>query len=184
MGRFLVVIIVLAAVLGGAGMYYLQVYGYYDPVTLAGEVETPGTTRIRLTTIVGDTPETIPVKQFEGIDAYSSPLRFRACFTTGQSLAMLTETYVSYEQPVPLIGPKWFDCYDAETIGADLESGVAFAFLSEFNIVYGFDRVIAIYDDGRAFVWHQINRCGTEVFDGKPAPTGCPPPPERSNLDG
>ena len=30
------------------------------------------------------------------------------------------------------------------------------------------------------FVWHQMNICGEEVFDGNPPPPGCPPPPERS----
>ena len=92
---------------------------------------------------------------------------------------MLTETYVTHDAAVPLTGPKWFDCYDAETIGADLEAGTAIAFLSEFNITYGIDRVIAVYDDGRAYIWHQLNHCGEKVFDGQPAPDDCPPAPER-----
>ncbi len=178
MGKFLVTLIVLSAALGGAGMYYLQVYGYYDPVTLSGEVEDQ--TEIRLTSLISEAPEPILISDFEGIDADSSPVRFRACFTTPHSLALLTETYFTYENPVPLTGPGWFECYDAETIGADLEIGTAIAFLSEFNIAYGIDRVIAVYDDGRAFAWHQINHCGEKVFNGEPAPEGCPTPPERS----
>lgn len=178
MGKFMVILILAASVLGGAGMYYFQVYGYYEPVTLAGDDDAPGTTRIRLTALASNAPEPILVRDFEAIDADSSPLRFRACFTTPQSLAMLTETYVTHPAAIPLNGPKWFECYDAATIGADLESGDAIAFLSEFNFTYGFDRVIAVYDDGRAFVWHQINKCGEQVYDGGAASDACPPPPE------
>ena len=94
---------------------------------------------------------------------------------------MLTETYVSYEGAVPLNAPNWFGCFDAASIGEDLEEGQAFAFLSERNITYGIDRVVAVYDDGRAYAWHQINRCGQVVFAGNPAPSGCPPPPSRSD---
>jgi hypothetical protein len=48
-------------------------------------------------------------------------------------------------------------------------------------VLYGIDRVLAIYPDGRAFAWHQINACGKFVFDGDPPPEGCPPVPERLN---
>ena len=178
MGKFLVIFIIASALLAGGGMYYMQVYAYYEPVTLAGDSNTKAT-QIRLTSLTSDAPEPIRVTDFQGIDADSSPLRFRACFNTSQSLAMLTETYVTHQAAVPLTGPGWFDCYDADEIGADLEEGTAIAFLSEFNIEYGIDRVVAVYDDGRAFVWHQINRCGARVFDGLSAPDDCPLPPER-----
>jgi len=78
---------------------------------------------------------------------------------------------------VPLEAPGWFDCYDARDIGAALETGEAVAFLGESNVVYGIDRVVAVFRDGRARSWHQINACGEEVFDGRPPPEGCPPPP-------
>ena len=118
-------------------------------------------------------------KAIEGIDADSSPLRYRACFTTPMSTAMMTETYVLYDDAVPLNAPDWFDCFDATEVGEALESGQALAFMGTENIVYGFDRVVAVMEDGRGFVWHQINHCGEEVFDGNPPPPGCPPPPER-----
>ena len=182
MGKFLTLIIIGAALIAGAAIYYLQVYAYYEPVQLSSgsAPAMEGQTEIRLTGIVSGQPERIIVEDFQGIDAKSSPLRFRACFRTGQSLAMMTETYQPYENPTPLIGPKWFGCYDAKQIGADLESGKALAFLGEANITYGIDRVVAVYDDGRAYVWHQMNRCGEKVFNGEPAPEGCPPPPEES----
>ena len=93
---------------------------------------------------------------------------------------MLSETYVAYDEAVPLIAPNWFDCFDAKQLGSDLEKGIALAFLGEENITYGIDRIVAVYDDGRAYAWHQINDCGAVVFDGRPAPDGCPEPPERT----
>jgi len=180
MGKFLVILTLLSAVLIGGGIYYFQVYAYYEPVTLASGAVEPGTTKIRLTPLATGVPETIQVDDFQAIDADSSPLRFRACFTIPQSLGDLAETYTPYKDAVPLIGPGWFDCFDARKIGADLEAGRAVAFLSEENFTYGVDRVIAVYDDGRAYAWHQINQCGAVVFDGQPAPDGCPPPPERT----
>ena len=97
------------------------------------------------------------------------------------SLPMLTETYVLYDDAVPLNAPDWFDCFDAARIGAALEDGSALAFLGTANITYGIDRIVAITDDGRGYAWHQINICGEEVFDGRPAPEGCPDPDERTN---
>jgi hypothetical protein len=149
-GKLVGVGILLFALIAGATLYYLQVYAYYD------EVET-GETTIQLTSIVSGEPEEIIADGFEGIDSESSPIRFRGCFTTPMSHSLLTETYVSYDKAVPLIGPKWFSCFDAKVIGADLEEGVALPFLSQADITNGVDRVVAIYPDGRAYVWHQLN---------------------------
>lgn len=180
MGKFLVGLIVVAAVVGGIAMYYLQVYAYYDEVQFT-DAAGPGSDEIRMTNMATGVAEPILVENLEGIDSDSSPLRFRACFTTSHSIAMLSETFESYEVAEPLTAPKWFDCYNAQQIGADLASGAAVAFLGEANITYGFDRVIAVYEDGRAYVWHQLNHCGEKVYDGEPAPEGCPPVPEGSN---
>ncbi|MGB5557763.1 MAG: DUF6446 family protein, partial [Paracoccaceae bacterium] len=157
-GKLLVGAIVIPAVIAGAMMYYLQVYAYYEPV--------PAETPLTLTVIATGQPEPILTENFEGIDANSSPIRFRACFTTAQSIAMLTATYQTYPDPSPLTGPGWFDCYDAKTITEALETGRATAFLGEKNIHYGVDRVIAIFDDGRAYAWHQLNNCGETAYDG------------------
>lgn len=147
----------MSAILAGAALYYLQVYAYYEPVQISDDPAMQDTTQIRLTSLVTDAPEPILVDNFQGIDANSSPLRFRACFTTPQSQAMLTETYVTVAKPVPLTGPKWFGCYDAVTVGEALETGEAIAFLGEKDIHDGVDRIIAVFPDGRAYVWHQLN---------------------------
>ncbi|MBT8425610.1 MAG: histidine kinase, partial [Silicimonas sp.] len=154
MGKVLVSFIVLSAVLGGALMYYLQVYGFYEDVPASGVGD------VQLTTLAGGVSEPILSEKFKAIDAESSPLRYRACFETPMSEALLTETYALYDAPVPLTAPGWFDCYDAVRIGEALEAGEATAYLGTANITYGFDRVVAIFPDGTGFVWHQINRCG------------------------
>ena len=143
--------IVLTGLVAGIAMYWLQVYAFYTPVSF-----TPGT-EITLVPLEGAVPEAIVVENIEGIDADSSPLRFRACFTTPLTQATLTETYQLYDRPTPLTAPGWFDCFDADAIGEALERGEALAFLSQANIARGVDRVVAVFPDGRAFAWHQLN---------------------------
>lgn len=167
--------IVVTALVAGIAMYWLQVYAYYEDVVFE-----PGN-EIRLVPVASDMPEAILAENVTGIDADSSPLRFRACFTTPLSQAMLTETYRLYENPEPTIGPSWFSCYDAQTIGAALEAGEALAFLSEPLADYGMDRVVAVFPDGRAFAWHQINECGKAHYERRDLPAGCPPAPEGKN---
>lgn len=150
-GKLVAGFIVLTALFAGAAIYYLQEYAYYREVLPASAEAV-----IRLTDLSGRV-EPILSDGFEGVDADSSPLRFRGCFHTPLSLALLTETYATYENPTPLIGPKWFSCFDANRIGTDLEMGTAVAFLSERNIRPGVDRVVAVYPDGRAYAWHQPN---------------------------
>ena len=171
-GKLLVILLVLAALFAGGGLYYLQVYHFYEEVVADGQKD------VRLTSLSSDAAEPILYQDFRAIDANSSPIRYRACFTTQMSQALLSETYVPYERAVPLQAPGWFDCFDAEAVGAALEDGSALAFMGQAHIQYGIDRVVAIDADGRGFVWHQINRCGKVVFDGLPAPDDCPEPPE------
>ncbi len=163
--------LVLSALVAGASLYYLQVYHFYEDVSAA-------VTELRLTPVRGGAPEAIPAEAIRAIDATSSPIRFRACFTTPLSQALLTETYELYPAAEPLRAPGWFDCFDAEALGAALEQGEALAFLGTENLTYGIDRVIAVDSAGRGFAWHQINRCGEVVFDGEPVPADCPAPPE------
>ncbi len=102
-------------------------------------------------------PEEMLANDVEAIDADSSPLRFRACFRTPESLALLTESYVIFDEAAPLVAPGWFDCFDAAAIGEALETGEAIAFMGEKNIKDGIDRVVAVLPDGRAYAWHQLN---------------------------
>lgn len=147
-GRTAAIVIVVAGVLMAVGVWYAQVYGYYDRLDTA---------EIRMTPINDAPAELIEMSDFQGIDANSSPLRFRGCFKVKQTIAELSSRYKPMAKPTPLNGPGWFDCYDARTVGEALEAGEATAFLGERNIADGVDRVIAVFPDGRAFAWHQLN---------------------------
>lgn len=151
-GKFAAGFIVLTALVAGAAMYYLQVYAFYEPVDAAAPAA-----QIHLQALDGAVVEPMLISDFQGIDADSSPLRFRGCFVTSMTLPMLTESYKIYENPTPLIAPSWFKCFDAGQIDADLMAGKAVAFLSDANIHPGVDRVVAVYPDGRAYAWQQLN---------------------------
>ncbi len=152
-GRIVASGLILSAALAGLVMYYLQVYGFYEEVQ-----ELTGDHQIVLTDAAGQSAP-LAITDFKGIDADSSPLRFRACFTLSPQAVAQAPAYAA---PTPLNGPKWFQCYNARAIGADLESGAARAVLSQANIHPGVDRVIAVYPDGRAFAWHQLNASAEE----------------------
>ncbi|MEO8242997.1 MAG: DUF6446 family protein [bacterium] len=158
-GKLVAGFIVLTALLAGGAMFYLQEYAYYQPVAF-----TPGD-EIELTSIASGLPEAIPVANLEGIDGSSSPLRFRACFTTSLDQPTLTDSYKVYDQAVPLNAPFWFSCFDAARIGAALESGEAIAFLSKSDIAPDIDRVVAVFPDGHAYAWHQV-KPGVDTSSG------------------
>ncbi|MEL6645712.1 MAG: DUF6446 family protein [Pseudomonadota bacterium] len=160
-GKVIGIFLLIVAVIGGAAMYWLQVYAFYERVD-----------DVALTVTQGGEARPLAATGVQAIDASSSPIRFRACFEVDGTLAG-----DPYPDATPLNAPGWFDCFDAAAIGDALASGAAQAYLGQFNVIYGIDRVIAVFPDGRAFAWHQINACGEEVFDGRPAPEGCPPAP-------
>ena len=161
----------LIALIAGVALYYLQVYAYYEEVP-------PQDANVRLVSLTSEEAEAVAFDNFAAIDSDSSPLRYRACYDMPASLAMLTETYEIIDGAEPRVAPGWFDCFDAARIGGDLQNGTAIAFMGQKDVVYGIDRIVAVYPEGRAYAWHQINACGEVVFDGNPAPEGCPTPPE------
>ncbi|MDO5705260.1 MAG: DUF6446 family protein [Paracoccus sp. (in: a-proteobacteria)] len=146
-GRIAITMLLGAALLTGALVYYLEMFGYYDEVD-----ETIGAETLVVTKTDGTTAP-LTAGDFHGIDKDSSPLGWRACFTLDAPPADAQP----YDNPTPLVGPNWFRCYSARGITGDLESGAVHAVLSQKNIHHGVDRVIAIYPDGRAFGWHQLN---------------------------
>ncbi|MGE4325023.1 MAG: DUF6446 family protein [Pseudodonghicola sp.] len=170
-GKWIASLIVVISLLAGAAIYYLQVYGYYYEVT-----PKPGQD-VMLVARASGQPEPIPYADFRAIDADSSPIRYRACFTTP-----LTSDQLSAYEPLaagePLIAPGWFDCFDAEEIGLGVETGRIRMYLSAKNVAYGVDRVIAIAPDGRGWAWNELNHCGRKAYDGTPVGEDCPPRPE------
>lgn len=146
-GKIAAMALVLATIGAGGGMWYAQEYGFYDRIP----ADSPQASVLLQT---ADGPVPLTVIGFDGIDANSSPLRWRACFRIEGGLP---DNAQPFDGPTPLIGPGWFDCYDAEQIGHDLESGAARAVLSQSEIRPDVDRVLAVYPDGRIFGWHQFN---------------------------
>lgn len=167
-GKIVGSVIVIVSVVAGASLYYLQVYGFYTTVSDGGS-------DVKLVSYISDQPESIIYDNFQAIDADSSPIRYRACFDTDMSLPLLTETYVGVDAISPRNAPNWFDCFDAEAIGAELDAGTALTFLGQKNIHYGVDRIIAITQDGRGYVWHELNDCGAKAYDGTVVGEECPP---------
>jgi len=82
----------MIAFAAGIALYYLQVYAYYDEV----EVD-----KVQLTSLISGEAEEILFENFKAIDSNSSPVRYRACYETPSSLAMLTETFVIYDEAEP-----------------------------------------------------------------------------------
>jgi hypothetical protein len=123
-GRIAAIVIVVCAAVAGIAMYYLQVYGYYERLEpqIGYQVASPdgGTARL-------------DIADFQGIDSYSSPLRYRACF---QIVGALPEM-VDRPHSEPLNAPGWFDCFDATRIGEDIVAGTARAVMVEENAPWG-----------------------------------------------
>lgn len=159
------------AAAAGLGVYYAQIFAFYEDVPV-------DTASVEVTSVVSGQPEAISFTDFQAIDAESSPIRYRACFKTDLSLALMTETYALLDGAEPLNAPPWFECFNSEEIGHDISAGDALAFMGQRNFEYGIDRIVAVYPDGRGFVWHQVNECGDKLYDGTPAGSDCP---EREN---
>ncbi len=171
-GKIVGGVILVAAAIAGIALYYVQVYGYYR------EVPTPPQ-GVELVSLSTNMPEPILTNNFRAIDADSSPIRYRACFDTTLSLAMLSKTYVVTEEIEPRNAPGWFDCFDAQAIGIELEAGTALTFLSQKNVHFGVDRIVAITSDGRGYVWHELNDCGEKSYDGTVVGETCPEQPTQ-----
>lgn len=169
-GKLIGIAIVGTALIFGAVVYYFQVYHFYErlPATGLGDVS--------LTASASGQPIPIRADDFEAIDASSSPIRYRACFTTTVSQQRLA-AFEPYEGAEPRNAPSWFGCFDADGIGAAIAAGTAQVFTGQRNLEFGIDRVVAITEDGRGYVWHEINDCGDKAYDGSPLGEDCPERP-------
>lgn len=176
-GRLVSVFILLSAVLAGGVLYYLQVYGFYQEVAETEDAD------VRLVSLATNAPEPIEYRAFKAVDADSSPIRYRACFETEQTVDNLIMEFADAGDVTPRNAPRWFDCFDAAAIAAELRAGTARAFLGQKNVRFGVDRIVAITADGRGYVWHELNDCGAKAYDGTVVGEECPPPPKR-NGDG
>lgn len=132
--------LVLFTLIFGGFLWYAQFYAYYNEVDGLTSVSVEG--------------RDVAVSDYHGLDGDSSGLKLRGCFTVdvtdfdGVPLA---------EAPVPATPPGWFECFDVVQITDDVESGAATAYMAAKEDMDGLDRVIAVYPDGRAFMWRQLN---------------------------
>jgi hypothetical protein len=103
---------------------------------------------------------TVPVSGYTGIDASSSPLKRRACLTLDPAaVAGLTPA----PDATPLTAPFWFRCFSARSLTEDLASGAATAYAIAADSPPGFDLMLAVYPDGRGYLWRQL---GPALADG------------------
>ncbi len=167
-GKLIGIVIVVSALVAGAALYYLQIYGFYT------EISDQDAPPVELVSRATQSPERISYSALKAIDADSSPIRFRACFSTDLTPATLEKTYTKSEADEPRNAPKWFDCFDAAAIAEELNAGTATAFLGQKNIHFGVDRIVAITQDGRGYIWHELNDCGEKAYDGTIVGEECP----------
>jgi hypothetical protein len=129
----------LVAVLFGAALWYAQVHAFYERVEGLAAVSVAGVA--------------VPVTGYEGLDGASSPLKLRGCFRLDPAALPAAPAAV---KPTPLVAPGWFDCFDAAALDAVLRAGEARALVAAAGEPAGFDRIIAVFPDGRAYQWRQI----------------------------
>lgn len=139
-GRFFVGALLLFVAVFGAALFWFQTYAYYERVEGLDSIT------------VAD--REIPVQGYEGIDAESSGLKLRGCFTTDPAAF---DGLPEFAAPEPLNPPFWFDCFPTEDLARDLEAGTAAAYLAATEELDGIDRIVAVYPDGRAYQWRQLN---------------------------
>lgn len=125
-----------------AALVWTQLFAYYqrqegvDTLAIAGEA--------------------VPVADYQGIDSASSPLKLRGCLAIDPA-AVARLAPPPAPDATPLTAPFWFRCFDAGRLTADLASGAARAYDIGRDAPEGFDVMLAVYPDGRAYVWRQMN---------------------------
>ena len=156
-GRIAVILLLAVSLIFGVSVWYVQTHVQYQTVML-DQMGSNGIHRVQFTAARGKSLVQIPVVGFEGIRGNSSPLKYRACFRIADDTGHLKSYGRAYDDAIPLVAPRWFECFDAKEIGEALENGAAEAFLMQKDIVAGIDRVGAVFPDGRTFAWQQLNK--------------------------
>ncbi|MBP7243151.1 DUF6446 family protein [Amaricoccus sp.] len=138
-GRVLVIGLLLVTLVFGVALFWFQNFAYYERQSGVGALRVAG--------------EAVPISGYEGIDAATSPLKLRGCFRADpSSFAAATPA----PEATPLVAPYWFSCFDAGAITEDLAAGRAAAYALDEAGVAGFEAIVAIYPDGRGYLWRQL----------------------------
>ncbi len=139
-GKFFVISLLIFTIGFSIALYYFQVFAFYTMANGLTSIEVFG----RLVT----------VQNYRGIDSVTSGLKLRGCFSVDiDEFSQFQEL----EKATPLAAPFWFSCFDHKNIQEAIDSGNAKAFLVSENEKDGIDRVVAIYPNGSAFQWRQLN---------------------------
>jgi hypothetical protein len=163
-GNIFVVLLISFSLIFGLTLWYFQNYAYYEKNSL---------NNMTMTLSNSGSEEPVKFNNIQSINSQTSPLKFRSCFKLKSSSSNSLDKYLPYEKATPLRAPRWFKCFNVEKITSDLKLGLAKSYLSKENIEFGIDRVIAVYPNGLAFSWHQINDCGLASFAGDALPKNC-----------
>lgn len=141
-GRILVLGLLAFTAVFAAVLVWTQFFAYYERQSGVGAL-----------TIAG---EVVPVADYDGIDSTSSPLKLRGCFRIDPAWVARLDPPPA-PQATPLTPPFWFRCFDAGALTADLAAGTAVAYDIGRDQPEGFDLMLAVYPDGRGYVWRQLN---------------------------
>jgi Family of unknown function (DUF6446) len=138
-GRLLMIGLLAFATVFGAALVYFQFFAFYERQRGVGALRIDG--------------EAVPVADYDGIDATSSPLKLRGCFRIDPAAVAARAPAAD---ATPLVAPFWFRCFDAGRLTADLAVGGARAYDIGPDAPPGFDLMLAVYPDGRGYIWRQL----------------------------
>jgi hypothetical protein len=138
-GRRLVLGFLAFLAVFAAGLVWAQVFAYYERREGVGSLTIGG--------------EVVPVEGYRGIDAASSPLKLRGCLRIDPGAVA---GLVPAADATPLTTPFWFRCFSAGALSRDLASGAATAYRIGHDAPPGFDLMLAVYPDGRGYLWRQL----------------------------
>lgn len=139
-GRRVMIAFLAVVAVFAAALVYFQLFAFYERTEGVGGLP------------VGE--GVAMIADYEGIDAATSPLKLRGCFRADPADFAAARPAPEAE---PLTAPFWFRCFDARAIAADLDAGRATAYALESDRPPGFDLMVAIYPDGRGYLWRQLN---------------------------
>jgi hypothetical protein len=138
-GRRLVLAFAAFLLVFAAALTWTQLFAYYQRQRGVAALD------------VGGQP--LPVADYDGIAAASSPLKLRACLRLDPAaLAGLPPA----ADATPLNAPFWFRCFSARALTRDIASGGAKAYRIAHDDPPGFDLMLAVYPDARGYLWRQL----------------------------
>ena len=139
-GKILVISLAVFTIGFSVALYYFQVFAFYNKVDSLKYIKV--------------LDRNVPIQNYRGIDSVTSGLKLRGCFWVDPKEFSGIPYLV---KATPLAAPFWFHCFDYIKIQEAINSGTAKAFLVSENEKDGIDRVVAIYPNGNAFQWRQLN---------------------------